>query len=345
MDRAVFLDRDGIIIEDTYYLHDPEKIIMLPYSIKALKKLQNFGFKLIIISNQSGVGRGYFKENTVKSVNKRLLSMLKSSEVNISGIYYSPHYKESKIPKYRKGANFRKPKPGMLLQTAKELNIELTASYMIGDREPDIGAGVNAGLKANILVKGKYKYEKKQFIPDKTVKNMDQAADWIINNEIKSNIITDIKRLKDVAQQTRKRKKRIITTNGVFDILHIGHIRYLNECKKYGDVLIVGVNSDESVKMNKGKNRPVINQFARAEILINLKPVDYVYIFNEKDPGGFLKIVKTDIHVKAGDYKMSQIIEKNAVEKNGGKIILAHAVKGYSTTDIINKMQLFRYLF
>lgn len=210
MDRAVFLDRDGTIIEDTYYLHDPEKIIMLPYSIKALKKLQNFGFKLIIISNQSGVGRGYFKENTVKSVNKRLLSILKSSGINIAGVYYSPHYKESKIPKYRKGANFRKPEPGMLLQAANDLNIELTASYMIGDREPDIGAGVNAGLKANFLVKGKYKYEKKQFIPDKTVKNMDHAAAWIINNETKSNIITDKKQLIEIIKHLRKEKKKLL---------------------------------------------------------------------------------------------------------------------------------------
>ena len=338
MKRAVFLDRDGTIIEDTYYLHDPEKIIVLPYAVKALKKLQNFGFSLVIISNQSGIGRGYFKEKTLTTVNKRLLSMLKHSGINIDGIYYSPYYKESKIAKYRKGVNFRKPNPGMLLQAAKDLNIELTASYIVGDKESDIGAGVNAGLKSNILIKGKYKYEKKEFVPDKIAENLDKATDWIIGQETQSRIITNKKKLKEIVQQLKKSEKRIVTTNGVFDILHIGHIRYLKECKKYGDILVIGLNSDQSAKINKGKTRPVINQFARAEMLINLKPVDYVYIFNEKDPREFLKIVKTDVHIKAADYTMNQIIEKRTVEKNEGKVILAKVIKGYSTTDIIKKI-------
>ncbi len=339
MKRAVFLDRDGIIIKDTCYLNDPEKIIILPHAVRALKKLQDFGFILVIISNQSGVGRGYFKEAALHAINKQLLNMLKKSGVNITGVYYSTYYKPSKIKKHTKGAECRKPRAGMLYEAAKDLDIELSASYMIGDRDSDIGTGINGGLKGNIYVKSKYKYEHDEFVPDKKVKNPDRAADWIIKKELSSRIITDEKILEKLVRQIRKKKRKIVTTNGAFDILHIGHLRYLHECRRYGDVLIAGLNSNKSVRMYKPKNRPIIDQFARAEMLANLKPVDYVFIFNERDPREFLKIVKTDFHIKACDYTMDRIIEKKVVESLGGEVILIPYLMGCSVTNIIKKIK------
>ncbi len=339
MKRAVFLDRDGTIIKDTCYLNDPEKIIILPYTVRALKKLQDLGFILVLISNQSGVGRGYFKETALHAINKRLLNMFKKSGINITGYYYSTYYKQSRIKKYTKGAECRKPRAGMLYKAAKDLDIELSASYMIGDRDLDIGTGINAGLKGNIYVRSKYKYQHDEFVPDKKVKDLDKAADWIIKKELSSCIITDKKILEKLVKQIRKKKKKIVTTNGAFDILHIGHLRYLHECRKYGDVLIAGLNSNKSVRMYKPKNRPIIDQFARAEMLVNLKPVDYVFIFNERDPREFLKIVKTDVHIKAGDYTMDRIIEKNVVESLGGKVMLIPYLSGCSSTNIIKKIK------
>lgn len=336
MNRAVFLDRDGTINEDTHYLSSPEQIKILPNTIEGLKKLQT-EFLLIIVSNQSGIGRGYFTENQLKKINNKLLNDLKNEGVKITKIYYAPYYEHSKIPKYRTGEFLRKPNPGMLFLAQKEFNLDLSASWIIGDKESDILAGVNANLKGYIYIKNSKSFEKLNVSPTKIVSNLNQAAEFILKQE--SKIITNYDNIKSLVQNLRKQKKKIVTTNGVFDIIHIGHIRYLNEAKKLGDVLIVGVNSDSSVKLIKGKDRPINSQFARAEILASLKSVDYCVIFKEKDPKKLLSIIKPDIHVKGGDYNINQIIERKIVEKFGGKIILIPMIKGYSTTNIIKKIK------
>ena len=150
--------------------------------------------------------------------------------------------------------------------------------------------------------------------------------------------IKNIKELKNIVEGLKKQNKKIVTTNGVFDILHIGHIRYLKEAKKLGNVLIVAINSDSSVKKIKGPKRPLNNENDRAEALAALECVNFVTIFNEENPIKILEKIKPDIHVKGGDYKIDQIIEKNVVEKNHGKIALIPEVKGYSTTDLIKRI-------
>jgi rfaE bifunctional protein nucleotidyltransferase chain/domain len=144
--------------------------------------------------------------------------------------------------------------------------------------------------------------------------------------------------LKEVVDNLKKQDKKLVTTNGVFDILHIGHIKYLQEARKLGDVLIVAINSDASTKRLKGTKRPLNNENDRVEALAALECVDFVTIFDEDDPIKFLEVIKPNIHVKGGDYDISQIIEKETVEKNNGKITLIQEVKGYSTTDLINKI-------
>ena len=150
--------------------------------------------------------------------------------------------------------------------------------------------------------------------------------------------IIKIENLKSIVEGLKKKGKKVVTTNGVFDILHIGHIRYLQEAKGLGDVLIVAVNSDSSVKSIKDPKRPLNNENDRAEALAALGCVDFVAIFKDKNPIKFIEIVKPKIHVKGGDYKINQIIEKDAVEKNKGKVILIPKVEGYSTTVFIKKV-------
>ena len=144
--------------------------------------------------------------------------------------------------------------------------------------------------------------------------------------------------LKKTVEKLKKQNKKIITTNGVFDILHIGHIRYLQEAKKLGDILIIAINSDSSTKKLKGPKRPLNNENDRAEALAALECVDYVTVFNEKNPIKILQEIKPNIHVKGGDYDINQIIEKDAVEKNNGKVVLIPKVRGYSTTDFVNRI-------
>jgi len=150
--------------------------------------------------------------------------------------------------------------------------------------------------------------------------------------------IKTINELKSISEESKIKNKKVVTTNGVFDILHLGHIRYLQEAKKLGDILIVAINSDSSVKIIKGPTRPLNNEHDRAETLAALECVDYVAIFNENDPIIFLKAIKPNFHVKGGDYDMKQIIEKEVIEKNNGKVILIPKVQGYSTTDLIHKI-------
>ena len=131
--------------------------------------------------------------------------------------------------------------------------------------------------------------------------------------------------------------KKIVTTNGSFDIIHIGHVKSLVEAKKLGDVLIVGLNSDSSIKKYKSPDRPIIGQEDRAEMLAALECVDYVTIFDETDPIELLKIIKPDFHVKSKSGFKG--LERDVVEENGGKIILLDDVEGKSTTGILERLK------
>ena len=155
----------------------------------------------------------------------------------------------------------------------------------------------------------------------------------MVNQKIKT-----LQKLIPIVQKLKKQNKKIVTTNGVFDILHLGHIKYLEEAKKLGDVLIVGVNTDNSVRQNKGDKRPINGEKSRLGVLAALESIDYVFLFDEKVPRNWLDKIKPNIHVKAGNYKLSQIIEKDVVENNGGKIRIVKVEKGYSTTELINKI-------
>jgi len=130
---------------------------------------------------------------------------------------------------------------------------------------------------------------------------------------------------------------KIISTNGAFDIIHRGHVSCLESAKKLGDYLIVGLNSDKSIKRYKSKNRPIIPQDDRAIVLAGFGMVDFVVIFEEDDPRDLLRYIKPDIHVKSkSGYKG---IEKEIVEENGGKIVLIDDIGGVTTTQIINKIK------
>lgn len=133
--------------------------------------------------------------------------------------------------------------------------------------------------------------------------------------------------------------KTLVTTNGCFDIIHAGHVRYLKEAKSLGDTLVVCLNSDESVKKLKGDSRPINSQEDRAEVLAALKSVDYVVIFEENTPVDILEKIKPNIHVKGGDYSEETLPEASVIKKNGGDIMFIPLVEGRSTTSLINKLK------
>ena len=139
-------------------------------------------------------------------------------------------------------------------------------------------------------------------------------------------------------QRLRATSKELVFTNGVFDLLHVGHVRYLAQARTLGEALLVAINSDRTVRELKGSNRPVFDQAERAEILAALRCVDYVTVFDNISPRSLITQLLPDVLVKGGDYQLDQIHGREEVEAAGGKVISLPFVEGASTTDVIRKM-------
>ena len=149
-------------------------------------------------------------------------------------------------------------------------------------------------------------------------------------------MIIDFKDIKKTTEEFKNSGKKIVFTNGVFDLIHAGHVDYLFKAKQLGDVLIVGLNSDDSVIRIKGNKRPILKQEERAFVLTNLKPVDYVVFFDEDTPEKLISEIIPDILVKGADWAVEKIVGREVVEKNGGKVMNIEFVNDQSTSKIID---------
>jgi len=144
--------------------------------------------------------------------------------------------------------------------------------------------------------------------------------------------------LKEQVERVRGEGKKISFTNGCFDILHVGHVRYLREARKTGDLLILGLNSDASVRAIKGEKRPLVPQGERAEVIASLDVVDYVTLFDDPTPLRLIEYLRPDVLVKGGDWKEESVVGGNAVKSRGGRIVIVPLTEGASTTNIIDKV-------
>jgi D-beta-D-heptose 7-phosphate kinase/D-beta-D-heptose 1-phosphate adenosyltransferase len=151
--------------------------------------------------------------------------------------------------------------------------------------------------------------------------------------------VLDAAQLERFVREQRAAGKRIAFTNGVFDILHPGHVRYLQAARAHGDLLIVGVNSDASVRRSKGPERPINPQEERAEVLAALACVDAVSIFDEDTPAAIIRRVQPDVLVKGADWPADQIVGRDTVEARGGRVVLEKVEQGYSTTALIQRIK------
>jgi D-beta-D-heptose 7-phosphate kinase/D-beta-D-heptose 1-phosphate adenosyltransferase len=141
--------------------------------------------------------------------------------------------------------------------------------------------------------------------------------------------------LQRIVDNFKAKGKRIVFTNGCFDLLHVGHIRYLEEAKTLGDILVVGINSDQSIRRIKGPYRPILPEEERAEVLSGLGCVDYISIFDEADPLELISSLQPHILVKGGDWTKETTVGKEVVERSGGKVIILPFVQGASTSNLI----------
>ncbi len=150
--RACFLDRDGVVIEEENYLSDPGRVRLCAGVVQALKDLRAADYLLVVVSNQAGIARGLFSMKALEAVQARVDKLLKAEGIIIDGWYNCPHHPKGTVPEYSKDCECRKPRPGMLLQAAKDLSLKMDRCFMIGDKVSDIEAGFNAGCRSAALV-------------------------------------------------------------------------------------------------------------------------------------------------------------------------------------------------
>jgi len=178
---AVFLDRDGTLIEDSGYVGDPDDVVLLDGAAGAVCRCARAGLKVVVVSNQSGIARGYFDEDALAEVHARMEELLDEEGASLDGAYYCPFLagKEAKVERFRRDSELRKPKAGMLQQASRELDIDLSRSWMVGDSPSDVEAGVRAGCRTILLQPGGASKPSGKFRPDFTVATLAQAAEIV----------------------------------------------------------------------------------------------------------------------------------------------------------------------
>ena len=187
--RAVFLDRDGTIIEDVDYLSDLSEIKWIPGAREAVRRLNLAGFKVIVVTNQSGVARGIFSERFLMTIHARLQEDLESVGARIDAWYYCPHHPTEGTIQYQRVCSCRKPNPGLILRAAEDHALDLRSSYMIGGSEKDIAAGEGAGLTPILVLTGKGQVEKGGIVSKRgkkapmTFPSISEAISWILKRE------------------------------------------------------------------------------------------------------------------------------------------------------------------
>ncbi|MGQ9493195.1 MAG: D-glycero-beta-D-manno-heptose 1,7-bisphosphate 7-phosphatase [Anaerolineae bacterium] len=181
MNWAVFLDRDGTINEETQYLDDPAHLRLIPGAAPAIRLLNQAGVPVILVTNQAGVGRGYFPESAVRAIHRELARQLAAQGAHLDAIYYCPHRPEE-------GCDCRKPNPGMLLQAAKEHGLDLTRSFVVGDKVSDLEAGWRVGCRMVLVLTGYGSEHQRAFAhlnfkPDYVAPDLLEAVQWILIQE------------------------------------------------------------------------------------------------------------------------------------------------------------------
>jgi D-glycero-D-manno-heptose 1,7-bisphosphate phosphatase len=185
MNKAIFIDKDGTLIEDIPYNVDPSRVKLQAETIEGLKRLKRDGFLLIVVSNQSGIARGYFAPEAIVNVRLKIEEILGQSDIKLDDLYFCPHHPEGSVTEYSIECNCRKPQPGMILKAAEKFNVDLSRSWMIGDILHDIEAGNQAGCRTILIDNGnETEWEiDHQRRPTGVARTINEAAIFILNHK------------------------------------------------------------------------------------------------------------------------------------------------------------------
>jgi len=362
--RAVFLDRDGTLIQEKGYLKDPAEVALEEGAAEAVARLNRHGFAVVLVTNQSGLARGYYTEEDVAAVHQRLGELLTADHARLDALYYCPHHPEAVVEEYRKPCSCRKPAVGMYQRASDALGIELEGSYMIGDKLTDMEAARRVGLTGILVKTGYGESEWKASLqapdiekPDRTVADLSEAVEfisWVERNLVSPDSGTSeedeqacpwtskwvsLPFLTKCLDRHRRQKQTIVLANGVFDLLHAGHVGYLEAAKELGDVLVVAINDDQSVRDLKGPARPVLPVEERVEIVSALACVDYCVVFWERTVDSLLEVLRPEFHAKGTDYEEGSVPERETVARHGGKVRIVGPRKGWATTELLGRIK------
>ncbi len=183
---AVFIDRDGTLSEEVGYVNHPKRLRLLPGSAEAIRLLNEAGLRAVVVTNQSGVARGYFSEDVLQAVNAELVAQLKAAGAFLDGLYVCPHHPTEGKPPYRAACRCRKPEPGLLHRAAEELRLDLEDSYMVGDKISDVETGSRAGMTSILVLtgygRGESEYRRPSWpcMPDHVADDLLDAVRWIL---------------------------------------------------------------------------------------------------------------------------------------------------------------------
>lgn len=184
---AVFLDRDGTINEQMGYINHLDRFILLPGVGRAIARLNLAGWQVVVVSNQSGVARGYFPEDLLYQVDRKMIHLLAENGARLDGIYYCPHHPRAEVPAWRQDCDCRKPRPGLFWRAARDLGLDLARSFAVGDRHTDLKAARTVGAKAILVLTGygrgevEYVLPHQDVQPDIVASDLNQAVDWILD--------------------------------------------------------------------------------------------------------------------------------------------------------------------
>lgn len=336
--KAIIFDRDETLNFDPGYINDPKNFKLKPGVTTGLALLQKSGYKIIVATNQAGIAKMKITPKQLEAVHKKMEDLLQKENVVLDAIYFCPH-------KDSDHCQCRKPKDGLIRKAMEDFSLKPENTWIVGDRHRDLIAGESINLKGILLPQ-----KIPETLPDPTnllfrANNFSEVVQFILeydfNKEIQKKIFDDYKSTSfaQFLQHKKNENQTIVTTNGVFDLLHPGHLQYLHASARLANTFILALNSDESVSRLKGKTRPLNSFIDRAMVLGNLWFIDAIVQFSEDTPEKFLSLVKPDFHVKGGDYKIADLPEAKVLEKNNAKIFILPFRKGYSTTSIISKMK------
>ncbi len=322
--RFILLDRDGTVIRDPGSpLMTVVEADVLPGVIDGLRMLKKADYLLLLVSNQSGIARGQYTEQQFLDSQQQMFAVFREHGITFDDAEHCPHLPDS-------GCGCRKPDVGMwerLLKRHPGLRPEDGA--MIGNRDGDVKFGKAVGCRSARIDSGQFPYT---FLADDSVRHLGEFAEHLIQGVRPVMTVTEAAAF---AQEARAAGKTVVTTNGTFDLFHPGHLFLFTEARKQGDVFIVGVNSDASVKRYKGPDRPIESQDVRAGRLAH--HADAVFIFDDDDPRGWLRLIYPDIHVNAATYG-KDCIEAEVLSDIEAELVLVPVRSELgSTTEIIQK--------